>query len=93
MTIQTNALDISKSLEIVQLDLEIRISCDVCEGNFIRIVEMEVKLQLTYVIGNWGNWESKCGQYLLNNLVTKKRREAESQLEGYESSEISRLKK
>ena len=47
LTIQRRALDISKSLEIVQWDLEIRISCNVCETNFIKIVEMEVKLQLT----------------------------------------------
>ena len=47
LTIQRKALDISKSLEIVQWDLEIRISCNVCETNFIIIVEMEVKLQLT----------------------------------------------
>lgn len=47
LTIQRKALDISKSLEIVQWDLEIRISCNVSETNFIIIVEMEVKLQLT----------------------------------------------
>lgn len=58
---ETNALDMSKNLGRVQLHLEIRISCDVCECNFIRMVEMEVKLELILVMGNWGNWESNCG--------------------------------
>lgn len=35
---------------------------------------------------NWGSWEIKGGQFLLNNLVTKKRGRW-SQLERYESSE------
>lgn len=41
---ETNALDMLKNLGRVQLHLEIRISCDVCECDFIRMVEMEVKL-------------------------------------------------
>lgn len=41
---ETNASDMSKNLGKVQLHLEISISCDVCECDFIRMVEMEVKL-------------------------------------------------
>ena len=52
--IEINALDIAKHLETVQLNLEIRISCDVLCG-FIGMVEMEVKFQLTQVMRNWGN--------------------------------------